>query len=31
MEEIKEFVEKILKNKSLTVFLAIAILALLFG
>jgi hypothetical protein len=31
MEEIKEFVDKILKNRSLTIFLAIAILALLFG
>jgi hypothetical protein len=31
MEEIKEFVDKILKNRSLTIFLAIAILALLFA
>tara|TARA_R110000851_G_scaffold298932_1_gene454706 strand:- start:184 stop:285 length:102 start_codon:yes stop_codon:yes gene_type:complete len=31
MEEIKEFVDKVLKNRSLTIFLAIAILALLFG
>jgi len=31
MEEIKEFVDKVLKNKSLTIFLAIAILALLFA
>ena len=26
MEEIKEFVDKVLKNRSLTIFLAIAIL-----
>lgn len=31
MEEIKEFVNKVLKNRSLTIFLAIAILALLFA
>ena len=31
MEEIKEFVDKVLKNRSLTIFLAIAILALLFA
>ncbi len=31
MEEIKELVDKVLKNRSLTIFLAIAILALLFG
>jgi len=31
MEDIKEMVMKVLQNKSLTVFLAIAILALLFG
>ena len=31
MEDLKEMVMKVLQNKSLTVFLAIAILALLFG
>jgi hypothetical protein len=31
MEEIKELVDKVLKNRSLTIFLAIAILALLFA
>ena len=31
MEEIKEFVDKVLKNKSLTVFLGIVVIALFFG
>ena len=31
MEEIKEFVDKVLKNKSLTVFLGIVVVALFFG
>jgi len=31
MENIKELVDKVLKNRSLTIFLAIAVLALLFG
>tara|TARA_R110002073_G_scaffold32446_1_gene98304 strand:+ start:100 stop:201 length:102 start_codon:yes stop_codon:yes gene_type:complete len=31
MEEIKEFVDKVLKNRSLTVFLGIVVIALFFG
>jgi len=31
MEEIKELVDKVLKNKSLTIFLGIVVLALVMG
>lgn len=31
MEEIKEFVDKVLKNRSLTVFLGIVVVALVMG
>ena len=31
MEEVKEFVDKVLKNRSLTIFLGIVVLALVMG